>query len=72
MKRCAEVWRQRVLEQLPQDSTLVLLVGGYAQRWHLGRRVGKDTDRDCRELEVCTHVTACSPCRTQAGGIPHG
>jgi hypothetical protein len=41
MKRCAEVWRQRVLEQLPQDRTLVLLIGGYAQRWHLGRRAEK-------------------------------
>jgi uracil-DNA glycosylase len=40
MKRCAEVWRQRVLEQLSRID-VVLLVGGYAQRWHLGRRVEK-------------------------------
>ena len=40
MKRCAEVWRKRVMEQLPQLE-LILLVGGYAQRWHLGRRAEK-------------------------------
>jgi uracil-DNA glycosylase len=32
---CARTWRTRVLEHLPQVS-LVLLVGGAAQRWHLG------------------------------------
>jgi uracil-DNA glycosylase family 4 len=40
MKRCAEVWRQRVLEQMPQLE-LILLIGGYAQRWHLGRKAEK-------------------------------
>lgn len=40
MKRCAEVWRNRVLAQLPQLE-LILLVGGYAQRWHLGRKAEK-------------------------------
>jgi len=40
MKRCAEVWRQRVLEQMTRID-VILLVGGYAQRWHLGRRIEK-------------------------------
>nr|WP_321440942.1 uracil-DNA glycosylase family protein [uncultured Hyphomonas sp.] len=40
MKRCAEVWRHRVLEQMPQLE-LILLIGGYAQRWHLGRKAEK-------------------------------
>jgi uracil-DNA glycosylase family 4 len=40
MKRCAEVWRQRVLDHL-HEIDVVLLVGGYAQRWHLGRRTEK-------------------------------
>lgn len=31
---CAQTWRARVLAQL--DPQLVLLVGGHAQRWHLG------------------------------------
>jgi uracil-DNA glycosylase len=33
---CAEVWRARVLEELP-NLELVLLIGQYAQAWHLGR-----------------------------------
>ena len=40
MKRCAEVWRQRVLDQMG-GIEVMLLVGGYAQRWHLGQRSGK-------------------------------
>lgn len=34
-KECAPLWRARVLDQLTRLE-LVLLVGGYAQRWHLG------------------------------------
>ncbi len=33
---CAQTWRVRVLAALPQLQ-LTLLVGRYAQRWHLGR-----------------------------------
>lgn len=40
MKRCAGVWRQPVLDQL-HHIRITLLVGGYAQRWHLGQRAGK-------------------------------
>jgi uracil-DNA glycosylase len=40
MKRCADVWRQRVLDQM-SGIDVILLVGGYAQRWHLGPRMGK-------------------------------
>jgi uracil-DNA glycosylase family 4 len=40
MKRCADVWRQRVLNQMP-GIDVILLIGGYAQRWHLGPRMGK-------------------------------
>ena len=36
---CAETWRARVLEALG-EVRLTLLVGGYAQRWHLGRKRG--------------------------------
>jgi uracil-DNA glycosylase len=32
---CAEEWRARVIASLP-DLRLMLLVGGYAQRWHVG------------------------------------
>ena len=34
-KECARVWRVRLFELLPQFE-LVLLVGSYAQSWHLG------------------------------------
>lgn len=34
---CAETWRARVMEALG-EVRLTLLVGGYAQKWHLGRK----------------------------------
>ena len=34
-RECAPLWRERVFEQLP-NLQLVLLVGQYAQKWHLG------------------------------------
>lgn len=36
---CAQTWHARVVEMLG-DVRLVLLVGGYAHRWHLGTRDG--------------------------------
>lgn len=33
---CARTWHSAVFEALP-DVSVTLLVGGYAQRWHLGR-----------------------------------
>lgn len=35
-KRCAQLWRPRLLDQLP-NVELTLLVGSYAQDWALGR-----------------------------------
>lgn len=35
-RRCAELWRARLIPLLPKVE-LTLLVGGYAQRWALGR-----------------------------------
>jgi len=34
-RECARAWRKRLFEQLGHIE-LMLLVGGYAQRWHLG------------------------------------
>ena len=34
-RECAPLWRRRALDAMPQIE-LVLAVGGYAQRWHLG------------------------------------
>lgn len=36
---CATTWRRAVLGSLP-DIRLTILVGGHAQRWHLGGRAG--------------------------------
>ena len=34
-RECAPLWRQRVIEAMPQIE-LVLAIGQYAQAWHLG------------------------------------
>ena len=36
-KICAETWREKVLKSLPSIQ-LTLLIGGYAQAWHLSRK----------------------------------
>ena len=36
-RECAELWHARLFAQLPRIE-LVLLIGQYAQRWHLGRK----------------------------------
>ena len=40
MKRCAPTWRAQLLSQMP-NLKVTLLVGGYAQKWHLGSRTEK-------------------------------
>jgi len=48
---CAALWRQRLLAELP-DIRLTLLIGQYAQAWHLGDRRQKtltDTVRAWRD-----------------------
>ncbi len=39
-KRCAELWRPKLLDQLP-NVELTLLVGAYAQRWKLPEANGR-------------------------------
>lgn len=39
-RECAGLWRDRLVAGLPQ-LRLMLLVGQYAQRWHLSRRSGE-------------------------------
>lgn len=47
-KRCAELWRRRLMATLP-NVELTLLVGSYAQTWALGQRGSMtDTVRDWR------------------------
>ncbi|BAK76381.1 uracil-DNA glycosylase superfamily protein [Pseudogulbenkiania sp. NH8B] len=50
---CAALWRQHLLAQLP-DIRLTLLIGQYAQAWHLGKRRKKtltDTVKAWREYQ---------------------
>lgn len=44
MRRCAPLWHQRLVAELP-DLRLTLLVGGYAQSHYLGDRAGSMTER---------------------------
>ncbi|PZO40895.1 MAG: uracil-DNA glycosylase [Alphaproteobacteria bacterium] len=51
-RRCAELWRSRLLSELPRME-LTLLVGGYAQAWALGAGAGRnmtDTVRAWRDF----------------------
>jgi len=36
---CAKTWRRPIVEAL-SDVRLILLIGGYAQKWHLGTKTG--------------------------------
>lgn len=42
-RECAPLWRSRAIETMPQIE-LVIAVGGYAQKWHLGRSVASMTE----------------------------
>ncbi len=44
---CAKTWRQPALDMLPKVE-LILLIGGYVQKWHLGTKNVTDTVRDWR------------------------
>ncbi len=51
-RQCAKHWRARLFSELPRIETM-LLVGQYAQRWHLGVECGPslgDTVRDWRHI----------------------
>ena len=47
-KLCADHWRAQVLAEMPQIR-LTLLVGGYAQRWHIGKGTVTETVRNWRD-----------------------
>ncbi|KNG93213.1 uracil-DNA glycosylase family protein [Pseudaestuariivita atlantica] len=53
---CARTWRARLLDALG-DVKLTLLIGAYAQRWHLGSRRGvTETVANWREHAPATFV----------------
>ncbi len=51
MKRCADVWRARLLAQMPHIR-VTLLVGGYAQKWHLKKRMGRNLTETVQQWQT--------------------
>ena len=51
MKRCAEVWRADLLAALP-NIKVTLLVGGYAQKWHLGKSMARNLTETVRQWQT--------------------
>jgi uracil-DNA glycosylase len=65
-RECAETWRSRILAALP-DLELVLVIGQYAQTWHLGEDFrGALTGTVARWREIFD-----SPRRPRALPLPH-
>ncbi len=55
MQRCAQTWRAELLALMPEIG-LTLLVGAYAQRWHLGARAARSlTETVARWSEFAAH-----------------
>jgi uracil-DNA glycosylase len=50
-RECARLWRGRLFDQLPRLE-LMLLVGQYAQRWHLGERCGRSVGDTVRRWRI--------------------
>lgn len=52
-RECAEIWRERLFARLP-NIRLLLVIGGHAQRWHLGPGVARqgvnETVRQWRQI----------------------
>ena len=51
IKRCAEVWRADLLAALP-NIQLTLLIGGYAQKWHLGKKMERNLTETVRQWQI--------------------
>lgn len=48
-KVCGDTWHSRIMAQM-QDVPLTVLIGGYAQRWHLGKQASvTQTVKDWRD-----------------------
>jgi uracil-DNA glycosylase len=62
-RECAPRWRARLVTHLPQIE-LMLLVGGYAQRWHLGAKAARsvtETVANWRAILSATSRPSCVP-----------
>lgn len=55
-KECPKLWRERLFAQLPRIE-LMLLVGGYAQSWHMGAASGRTLTETVRNWDAGTLKT---------------
>tara|TARA_R110002072_G_scaffold125838_8_gene262126 strand:- start:685 stop:1296 length:612 start_codon:yes stop_codon:yes gene_type:complete len=53
MKRCAATWREGLLSRLP-NVRVTILIGAYAQKWHLGKRAGTSLTETVRNWQAFT------------------
>lgn len=56
-RECAPLWRDELLSLLPQIE-LALLIGGHAQKWHLGKRWGATSRETVRNWEAVLEASA--------------
>jgi uracil-DNA glycosylase len=58
---CADTWRDQAMAEMPQTK-LILLIGGYAQKWHLP---------DTKELNVTQRVEGWRDYAPKIFALPH-
>lgn len=69
---CAHAWRQRILEQL-SNVRLVLLVGSYAVKWHLGRTAKSNLTETVRHWRnyPAVPIAPAADAKVRAIPVPH-
>jgi uracil-DNA glycosylase len=65
-RECAEAWHERLFAAMPQLE-LILLVGGYAQRWHLGKAIRGGMTETVKDWRAQLRARD-APCRVP---LPH-
>ncbi len=73
-RECAPQWRERAMAAMPQIE-LVLAIGMYAQKWHMGeasRKTLTETVRNWRASYFANTSPESCLCRIQAGATRHG
>ena len=60
-KICADTWRDQAMSEMPQTK-LILLIGGYAQKWHLP---------ETKKLNVTQRVEGWRDYAPEAFALPH-
>ena len=63
---CAKAWRARVMEEL-KSLEVILLVGGYAQAWHLGKQSGQSVSESVARWRLISR----SQSRRKHWPLPH-